>query len=65
MMLLRIRGSSFVLFLLSRRSLKGRGSVLRSGLYSVDEVHTVISKATKEKVAYEQVPVREFMKMMK
>jgi len=45
--------------------LKGRGSVLWSGLYSVDEVYTVISKATKEKVAYEQVPVREFMKMMK
>jgi hypothetical protein len=27
-------------------------------------VCTVISKATREKVAYEQVPVREFMEMM-
>jgi hypothetical protein len=44
--------------------LRGRGSVLRRGLYSVDEVCTVISKATREKVAYEQVPVREFMEMM-
>jgi hypothetical protein len=66
-MLFSILGSSLVLFLLSRRIWKGRGSVLRcaaEGLCSLDQIYAVISKVTGENIIHEQIPVKEFMEMM-